>query len=666
MTHHHEDNEFVIPQTLFEVLELNYKCLNRKYRAGGFEDIVGEISVDGDDQNLTLFSDEPKELSSLPDDRKITFQKAIRKLWELTQREEANGESTVPKRELTLLRCRILIYEAMDYFLEQDERLEAYFIDYADHFPYTLEELEPRSVALQGGPFPDKNSRAKVVKVQLIAALSGVNALYRLHARSDAQRVQHILERLTDFIEHTLPDLHENPRPSWGLLGITFYLQGRLLSSLDRFDESRKAFRKSSDAYLARLRQKEDFLEKGYFTLAEYKEKVSLTIRRSALVTAFGDGYLSFVASRIADALESLTVARAALAQNSGKVYITYVDMLYFASLCAQHSSDREKLETVINGLRRCYDNFGKLVCESHYYHRAGLRLATALFYRAQLSPGASDQDLLDAFGYIDKAKDYAVEKRNKHLLSTALVAESRLEMSRPSGLKKAAELASQAADEGAGYIEKELEAITTLGEIHLCLAELNKEDKEKFKQHSRSAQAFFRDALTKNRDSVNIRIEAVCVLQLARLFLLDEKTEALAFQYFEHWKRIESGVEHEYCKALARELEPRLNVPFFFLNATQIGEKNWELSLGEFLNDHVLKQFVATYNEETDRKTVKKNLIPYLMKTLHLSRSAIYKRISEDNEALLDKVMEMLGVPDSSNEADAPDSAPSPQEKNL
>lgn len=657
MTNLYEDDEPIAPVTpypLLDVLKLNYECLNRKYRAGGFEDIVGKISTWQDEQdgrNLSLLSDDAAILSNLPADRKITFEKAIDDLWDLTKREEAKVDVQIRKRKLLLLRCRILIYEATDYFLKPNKDLATFFIDCADRFPDKLEELEPIVMDLNGGPFHDKNSRAKVVKVQLIAALSGVNAKYREHARSNAESVLLTLDRLTNFIEHTLPDLHENPRPSFGLLGIAFYLKGRFLSSLDLFDESRKAFRKSSDAYLARLRQKEEFLEADHLKPEDYREKVSLTIRRSALVTAFGDGYLSFVASRITDALESLTVARAALAQNSGKVYVTYVDMLYFASVCALHSSDREELETVIKGLRRCHSTFGTLVPDRHYYHRAGLRLATALFYRAQLSEGASD-DLLEALKYIDKARKFAELNNNKHLLSTALVAESRIEMSgyqrqqaspgaKQAALETAEKLAREAAEAGMGFIEKELEASTTLGEIHLCMAELNKGDQELFKKHFQSALGFFREALTKNGNASNIRIEAVCVLQLARLYLLDKKNEALAFQYFERWKKIESSVEHEYCKALARELAPKLDVPFFFLSANQMAEKDWEESLREFLNNNALKQFVANYNQSTNPKKVRAALVKYLMVTWNLGRSRIQAIIKKEH--LLDKVMEML-----------------------
>src|SRR5690348_3057627 len=365
MSPHSENNYLnasISPKTPLETLHLNYECLNRTYRAGGFEDKLGKLQVWRDqltNQDLCLLS---PVLENLPDDRIITFRQAINELSKLTREVDMQDE-VFPRRKLLLLRCRILIYEATDYFLAPENDLAGYFITSLDQFLEKFDDLEPLAEELNDGPFgDDMDGRARMIKVLLLAALSGINARYRKHDRLEADRALRELEQIINYIECILPELHKNQRPSYGLLGIAYYLKARMLSSRDLFNESRKAFRKSSDAYLGRLRQKEVFLEEGHLKPEEYREKVSLTIRRSALVTAFGDGYLSFVASRLSDALEALTVARAALAQNSGKVNKTYVDMLYFTCLGAQHSSDPEKLETAIKGLARCYKTFGELV----------------------------------------------------------------------------------------------------------------------------------------------------------------------------------------------------------------------------------------------------------------------------------------------------------------
>src|SRR5207237_5165472 len=125
----------------------------------------------------------------------------------------------------------------------------------------------------------------------------------------------------------------------------------------------------------------------------EYEEKISVTLRRAALVTAFGDGYLSFVSSRLTRALESLTLARAALSRNSGLVYLTYVDMLYWACKRAAHSTDMQIIEEVVRELRKCRNTLGELVPGSHYFHRAGLQLALALYYRAKGSAERAGED---------------------------------------------------------------------------------------------------------------------------------------------------------------------------------------------------------------------------------------------------------------------------------
>jgi len=659
MEHPQEDRKRLNPNTVFELLEQNYDCLNRKYRAGGFEDklsVVGNWSKEADTSTFCILCDDPAILSEYEERSNLSwipFKNAIDELLALAKTANERGELATARGSLLQLRCRILIYESTDYFLRADKGLAAYFVNYVDGFPKTLEELEPEAVKLHGGPFADdKDARAKIVKVQLIAALCGINAKYREHERSRSVTTLDLLEQLTRFIETELPDLHKERRPSFGLLGLAYYLKGRILSSLDLFSESHKAFRRSADAYVARLRQKEEFrrLRPDQLDLAQYKEKVSLTIRRTALVTAFGDGYLSFVASRITDALKSLTLARAALAQNSGQVYVTYVDMLYFACLCAQHSNDGEQMEVVVAGLAGCHSSFEALGHETHYLHRAGLRLATALLFRWQLMGVVSNEDYAKGLDLVDKAIDYSNLNRNKHLLSSALTTKSRFAIAQSQAqpnaevtkvLRGAEELAKEAHKAGFGFVEKELEASITLGEVYVCQAEMNQDNPELFNGYFTNAFWVLRDALKANAIAGNIRIEAVCFLQLTRLCLLNRTNEALAYQYFEAWEKIKGSVEHKHCHVLARELQPKLGVPFFLVKASELGRKNWEKELEQFTKDHLVAGFVANYVGPTDDKTVGPKLEEYVKSALNCERSTAYKKIKELN--LKKRIMELL-----------------------
>jgi hypothetical protein len=653
-------------KSLLELLEQNYLCLNRYYRAGQFETLVGVVGEWPNAEPGNSFyelSDDQDLLKTLSNAVSWEpFKKAIWNLWDLTKYVQRKAKRDVTN-SILILRCRILIYEATDYFLKVPPELETDFINYAAGLPTDVHYLEPLAVRLNDDrPFENKDSRAKVIKVQLIAALCGVNAKYRKHNSLDAMSAEDILQRLTTFIENELPNLHDDPRPSFGLLALAWYLKGRILSSRDLFAESRKAFRRSADAYVARLRQKEEFLLDGKLKPEAYREKVSVTIRRTALVTAFGDGYLAFVNSRIADALESLTLARAALAQNSGRVYITYVDMLHYACLCAQHSSNPQTLDEVIKGLGRCRLTFNELVPNSHYFHRAGLRLAAALFYRALLSPDNKKSDYEKGLGYIDAAIDYAGEirenkPRNPHLLSTAQIAKSRVLISEyqslsetePTGaiqcLIEAEVLANRADQFSAGFIEKKLEANTTLGEVYMCLAQANRSDPEKFKVYFDKALFALRAALEINRHE-NIRIEGVCFLQLSKLCLLNPNTEVLAYDYFQQWEKIKDNVEHEYCRVMARDLEAKLGVPFFLIRGSDsLNSEDRRKQLEEFLLDRAMKMFVAA-NLGRDPKDPKlrRLLEQHLEDVLGYSDSKVYKMLKEFD--LMKKLQTLLAKP--------------------
>lgn len=80
------------------------------------------------------------------------------------------------------------MYEATDYFLRVPPELGAYFIDYVENFPRQASEVERLAERLNGGPFPDRDERGKVIKAQLIAALCGANHLYRRHGAKSYDR----------------------------------------------------------------------------------------------------------------------------------------------------------------------------------------------------------------------------------------------------------------------------------------------------------------------------------------------------------------------------------------------------------------------------------------------------------------------------------------------
>lgn len=651
---------------LIKQLDKNFLCLHRQYRLGGFERNVAytdEWRPSGDKTGLKIYDLCEYREDVIPQVRAgvITFKAAVKNLYETVLFVEGERPGIATACAILLLKCKCLIYEATDYWLHVPPELGTYFIEHAEMFPYDSAEVARKAERLNGVEFENMDERAKVIKLLLIAALCGINELYRKHGSSSYERALHLLARLDRYIEKELPRQHMQERKSYGLIGLTQYLNGRALSGKGDFIKSRKSFRRSAEAYVARLRQKEEFLRDDNITPQEYEEKLSVTVRRAALVTAFGDGYLSFVSSRLTRALESLTLARAALSRNSGRVYLTYVDMLYWACRRAQHTSNAATIEEIVRELSKCREAFRELVNGSHYFHRAGLQLALALFHRANLSPVGAAADYGEGISYLDEAIAQAGyiknnEPRNPHLLASALVIKSRFLSSRSlpgkrasaeadrlylSDLAEAEAAAKQAIGVSAGIREVESEAWATLGNVYMDLAEFYQgRNKDDFNAYFDLSFEALQEALKKNHGE-NIRIDAVCYLRLTKLCLLDPNTKILAYEYFEQWRKIEGEVEHQYWREMAQKLEGKLGGPTLLVKAWEgVGYEEWEKRLKAFLHEEALKSFVARHEgKDYTEKQLHSRLVVHL-RELGYSDNKIYELIEE--EELMEKVKMM------------------------
>ena len=656
----------VISRLATRRLRENHRLLHRQYRLGNSEERIGFVQKapvdDGADQPRFYLLCDGKQAAKA---ETVSFEEAAADLYQLVK--------YLDERNLTVdgvlhLRCRCLVYEVMDYLLKVPEDLGEYFKDLASRFSGAATDVERIAEDLHGGPFTNRNERAKVIKLHLIAAIWGANQMYREHNQPSYNRAYAVLERVNGFIQKELPNQHESPRESFGILGLAQYVTGRVLSRKGLTKESREAFRNSADAYLARLRQKEDYHRQGRLKLEEYEEKIAVTIRRSALVAAFGDGYHHFLSGQLTKALESLTVARAALTRNAGRVYVVYVEMLYWACHRAARSSDIEMITKCVRELRACRENFWTLIPNSPYFHRAGIQLALALLCHANLQETAEEPDFNEALDCLEAAIAYAKQPAynrdrdylNPSLLAGALITKSRyfraraaqsLASSKPEEafefLSQAQSFSERAHDAVIGMRAMQSEASATLGEIHVDMAELNLSFlEEKFADNFKVALDYFQRARKENRGQ-NPRSEAVCLLGLTRLCLLNPNTEIAAREYFAQWKSIETLVEHDYCKTLANELARRFNPRDFVINiAESLSLKDWSAKLETHLINEALKEFVgATITNHIPTKELRTQLADYLQATLGFGSTKSYKVIKE--RGLLEEVKRMKQDPD-------------------
>ena len=473
---------------LIDRLKHNYSHLHSQYRLGNAEGEVGwELKPDPASRGLEF-----AEFCNVGDSKPVkSFADAIADLYRLVKYIEVKRTGIATRSGELLLRCKCLIYEIKDYFLNVPEELGTYFVDFAYKLPSREQELERTAEELNGGPFKNKDERAKVIKLQLMAAIWGANQLYQEHNAHSYNRASYLLEKVNKIINETLPHQHEEVRESFGILGLAQYWTGRVLFRKGLIKESRAAFKKSADAYLARLRQKEDFCRLGLISPPELEEKVAVTIRRAALV-ASGDGYHYFANGQLSRALESLTLARAALTHNSGRIHLLYVDMLYWSCRRAMESSNLPKVEECIRALKSCREGFRELIPGSPHFHRAGIQLALALLYRRKLTGDIQNSDYDEGLGYLEDAIAYAERKTDKRdvlnpsLLAAAYVVKSRYQRSRYvrdskaepekfyAYLNEAKDTAAWAHFVSQGIRMMQTEASASLGEVHTDLAELN------------------------------------------------------------------------------------------------------------------------------------------------------------------------------------------------
>jgi hypothetical protein len=688
--------ESLMKQSAEERILKTYEHLYSLYRLGAFEKrLAGRKTnweLEGSYEHYEYQTDPWED-----PEKGIPFQDAIEDLFQLLLRFEAGVPGWNNNRELDGLRIRSLVYEVKDYAISVPSALEEFALNQARLFNEALKANRIEEEALKGQPsFVDEHPKdpvAKAIKVRALAALCGVNHLYRQHSDESFAEGLDIVTAIEGYVRSILPGLHDNPRPSFGLLGITLYLKGRLLAANSDFAGAREAFAQSGDAYVARLKQKEEFYRREYIKEAAYREKTAVTLRRAALVSALGLGDLFFLNSQVSKALDVLRLARATLMSNVPATYAALTDILYFACKRAQASSSRHSMEDVIKGLEDAREALRRALPESHHVHHASIELATALYYSTRLpgpyaAEGGAIPDsrarairLLDeAISYFEKPPD-GVHHSGNRLHAEALIVKSyviRGGLSNlHSNLTASAELADKALRMTTRHSRMHCEALIASGAAQTALANYFKttseqerssrdrdvkHDRDEFVNAWRLASDWFLQALKLNaagsgkgsqpdssiRSDVsrtNARIEAVCYLRLTKLNLLDPTKLPLAHHYFNRWESIKERVEHQYCHDLAKLLSEQLyrDRSILVINSNlSLNYEHWERQLFDYLLNALLAQLSIEIRENPSSENKARNLLAQaLQKQLGFKKQKAYDLIKDHD--LVDRLSSMM-----------------------
>jgi tetratricopeptide (TPR) repeat protein len=474
------------------------------------------------------------------------------------------------------------------------------------------------------------------------------------------------LTEICQFIDNNLPAQHQERRASYGLEGMAHYLRGRILSAQGSFKEARKEFRRSAEAYLARLRQKEEFVKHDKISNAMFEEKRAVTMRRAALVSAFGYGHISFVSSRITRALEILTLARAVLAKDCGRLYLLYVDVIYWSCRRAVCSSDETNLDLIIHNMTACMAEISEVLPDSAYAHRIGLELALTMYYRGKIAHQKGDLETGErhykrGIELLDNAISFGKKSKNPHLHADALIIRSHLfrlgfrlhRTKAPSEraqalatLHRGLEDAEEAIGLSANLPALASDAFMAQGAVAMILAEFFGEGEE-FRRQYNKARGSFNLALSRNQDE-NLRVEAEAHLRLAKLSLLDTHLEGLAYGHFKRWEEVRERVEHQYCHEMARKVWSRIQQegPILILRTRDVlDHKKVKETIKKFSIDAMLVELVTqhaansiTYNDEKWKELLKEAL----SSKLGYQKTQIFSLLK--NEKLVERIKEMRG----------------------
>jgi hypothetical protein len=654
---------------VIKLLADNYSCLHSMYRGGKFEDSVGVVDEvsSGDSRKFYVLNCQGNTEATTW----VMFKDAVANFYRLIEYVGGQRAFVYQNAGPLILRSKCLIYEAYDYQGWIPIELEQYFINLTEVFlsrsnPKEMEDWADEINNYEEYGSPDQKTGA--IKYLLIAALLGVNSHIRRH--SDYRNALDKLDRIYKYAVVKLPQQHVEQRESYGVMALSLYLKGRALLALGSFAQSRVAFAQSTEAYVNRVRQKEQFWDtnpKKIKSEAEFRDKVSVTLRRAALVTAFGDGYLSYINSEITRALESLTLARAALSQNSGRIFLAFVDMRILACKRALHSSDRVEIEKVVTGLESCHATLERLAGDTRYYLRCSVELSLALYYKSKFaSPDSGSsykraKELLE--GVINEVEeDRDGESKNPHLLSDARIYKSYLLRSRFRSHRRAEQQAhidelKEAIDEATkactvadkhGTALLRSEAHAALGAAYtdmiVFLQKRQKQQKDFFNEFGKAFQAL-QTSLRENAE--NVRLEAASYLRLTRLCLLNENTTVMGHEYFEQWRRLENKVEHAYLKEIAADIEKQLGSPYYLVKPGKMLEINGEPNrvfafMQEVAINRVAMNLLRTsYGRNINDKALRRELENFLKANTDIPDTSVRRIV--DNYGLLDKLKKLI-----------------------
>jgi hypothetical protein len=694
-------------ETYLTSLKENYTALSQAYRRGDFEDAVKFVTIQQKGKGIMRMWAEkwPMIAPGKRNDKEnklIPFRDAAVRLFEQALAyEEYDGKEDLPldtKEQLAeyIIRAQVLSYEISDYFIAVNDDMSKHFLKLT-----TEASKEVRSYYQDNYGFVlTPQVKVNIVKQIVLGALSGVNVLYRSYDPTRFHTALTHADNLIQFLERDYSEFCERSDTAFGLIGLAYFLKGRLLLGTSDDNEADRCFRLSAENYVKKLgnrgaplekRKNEEKKEPGNnqptsIQKAPLDVSVSelLALRRAALTLAFGSGYSALINSRVKEANRLLTLARGILYFNAPKVYASYIELLYWSAKRAENSNDPETLLEAKKRIEECRDVFEAQVNHSHYPHRASIEHSLVLHYLAQQRPAEAAAYYVEAERELKAAIEFAegdgaTRKLNKQLYTEACYILSHLLRYQSANvsptdakesidsLKAALDYAQKAEGAAKDFPRHDCEALLALCGVYAEIAkrgiELSKVDPQATANAdpARLSRNYACKVLDINKGA-NPRISAVCHLRLVDYYLKTPATYSRAYTHWEEWLKIRDFIEHAFVNDWAARTEAAIEKTkerTFVLDFADIRDVNQlrDKLYGEFarrkisewaLNSHSQYQFEGEeikQKKELGRRgpnaSLRKGLENFLQDTLNVTSSEA--KVLIENHGLLTKAKEAM-----------------------
>lgn len=680
---------------LIKRLKDNYKVLSVYYQQGRFEDRVpvtdqigetGKFFIIPTDKVLFRFTDQkdpPQGKGRNSRDLGWATATLRRQAKWLYDRDTSNkGIAPKKRREVVLYYYRILSlsYEVSDYFLEVAEDDSGYLRKCTKEITQDLKAYLEKYSDLFASAADEKK---ELIKQILIVALCGVNEFYRKHDYREGLSNAETLKSLID----TLP---ESEGRWFGLKGLCSYVTGKIQTALGKFGEAEKEFRHSVEAYSESVWQKERAFSKyreemrdleaavrgETFDKEKYSRRVTefkkikeahelsrgVALRRSGLASSFGYAFQSLVIGKVKNAIRMSALARGVVNRNTGKIYSSYVDLIYYSAKRAEDSSNRGALLKIKKNLMRCYRVFKDLIPAAHYKNRALFQISLVDHYLARwhkqkgmaqpVGPARSpnlkraQNRWAGAVRCLRTTIDDETLRSNKrlraesmailgHVLSNLALLSIHLGGDGEAMMKEAETLLVEAWEEAEQHPHIQCE-------VGLAQAAVGKSKAEFYTRFAsdenitsradlinaiplkREELHIFREALSLSRrilykvldlnNGESVRVEATAYLRLTEIALMQPETRLQAREHYRSYLEISSQVEHDFCERWAAELKGRVSdLDKLFTFTIEPGGRNSDppelkKMLEEFYNGVAINAAIEKIQRDMPEEGSKKN----------------------------------------------------------